>query len=506
MACATAVESFMSRIVCRVLAASITLACLAAHAQPPYQVTAERLWRYPHALSQVPGQKSEIVAHDQRTDTLWVAGAAGVDVLDRSTGQWKAHVSAAPFGMVNSVAIHDGLAALAIEAFPDRTLPGYVLFVDTQTGKQLGSPVTVGSLPDMLTFTPNGRTVLVANEGTPNPRIPGQPCPVDPPGSVSLIDVKTRELVTLPFSSSIPGFDQLRQFPAVGNGTTRPDMCSYDAEPEYIAVDASGDKAYVGMQEANGIAVLDLKGQRFERIYGLGLKDFNLPGNGIDANDRDGTVELRPVPVKGLYQPDAISSYMHKGRTYLVMANEGDSRDNGSSDGEDERRGSAGSASVELVPEDSLLGRLVMSNVESARDNLVSFGGRSFSIRDADGAIVFDSGNRLDAEAIRRGLYDHGRSDNKGVEPEGVALLAIEGRTLAFIGLERALKSAVAIYDITDPRDVHFMDMIVSDGDISPEGLSAFRVGSRYFLAVANEVTDSTSLFEIRLLQANAPR
>jgi hypothetical protein len=53
---------------------------------------------------------------------------------------------------------------------------------------------------------------------------------------------------------------------------------------------------------------------------------------------------------------------------------------------------------------------------------------------------------------------------------------------------------------------VHFVDMIVSEGDVSPEGLSAFRVGSRYFLAVANEVSDSTSLFEIRLLQASAPR
>jgi hypothetical protein len=146
------------------------------------------------------------------------------------------------------------------------------------------------------------------------------------------------------------------------------------------------------------------------------------------------------------------------------------------------------------------------------------FGARSFSIRDARGQIVYDSGGLLDREAIRRGLvpgadpssiantlYDDGRSDNKGMEPEGVALLRVKGRMLAFIGLERgkAGKSAVAVFDVTNPRDVHFLDMIVSEGDTSPEGLTAFKAHGRYFLAVANEVSDSTSLFELRLARSH---
>lgn len=472
-------------------------------------VETRRLWSYAHAQSNVPGQKAEIVAYDDRTDSLWVAGVAGVDVLDRATGRRTGFVSAAPYGAVNGVAIHNGLAALAIEAAPDRSKRGVVVFFDTRSGRQVGSPVPVGALPDMVTFTPNGRMVLVANEGTPNRRVDGQPCPVDPRGSVSVIELTTsdsaslnslpRKVVTLPLSKTIPGYAALRQFPRKGNGTTRPDMCPYDPEPEYIAVDSAGGKAFVGLQEANGVAVLDLKTQRFERIFGLGLKDFSLPGNSIDPNDRDGVIALQSVPVKGLYQPDAITAYDFRGRTYLVMANEGDSRDNGDGDSEDERRGAAGDPSVEYVPDTSPLARLTMSNVESRRGDLVTFGGRSFSIRDADGRIVFDSGNQLDAEAIRRGIYDDSRSDNKGVEPEGLALLRINGRVLAFIGLERTTKSAVAIYDITDPNAARFMDMIVSDGDVSPEGLTAFRVGGRHFLAVANEVTDTTSLFEIRL-------
>lgn len=496
---------------------SIALASLyigGASAEPSLSVETRRVWSYPHAQSNVPGQKAEIVAYDERGDTLWVAGVTGIDVLERATGKWIRNISVAPHGAVNSVAIHEGLAALAVEA-SDRSQPGVVLFINTRTGQRVGDPVTVGALPDMVTFAPNGRMALVANEGTPNPRTSGQPCPLDPPGSVSLIDVTTRAVTTLPISPTLPGYGELRKFPATGNGTTRPDMCPYDPEPEYIAVDPRGDKAYVGLQEANGVAVLDLRTRRFERVIGLGLKDFNLPGNGIDANDQDSVVKLEQVPVKGLYQPDSIAAYEYQGRTYLVMANEGDARDNGSNDGEDERRGSAGNSSVEYVPDGSLLGRLTMSNVESSRGNLVSFGGRSFSIRDAAGRagfnsanpleaagrIVFDSGNKLDAEAISRGVYDHGRSDNKGVEPEGVALMHIDGRVLAFIGLERTTKSAIAIYDVTNPFAAQFLDMIVSDGDLSPEGLTALRARGINYLAVANEVSDTTSLFEIRLRQ-----
>lgn len=484
----------------RVLIAAILVsASLLAHAAG---IEVRRLWQYAHAQSGVTGQKSEIVAYDRRTDSLWVAGVVGVDVLDRASGQLLAHIDVTNFGAVNSVAIHDGLAALAIENGQDRTLPGVVVFYDTRTRRQHGAPVTVGALPDMLTFTPDGRQVLVANEGTPNPRPTAANLrPDDPAGSVSVIDVRRRVSITLPIEPGIPGYDTLRLFPASGSVPTQPASYSaYGPEPEYIAIDKEGKYAYVGLQEANGIAVLNLRSLSFERIFSLGTKDFGLPGNEIDPNDRDGRIELRSVPVQGLYQPDGMTAYEHQGHTYLVMANEGDARDNGSADGEDERRGGAGDATIEYVPDNSDLARLTFSNVESRRSGpLVTFGARSFSIRDTLGNIVFDSGSQLDREAIRLGIYDDGRSDNKGVEPEGVALLRIKGRVLAFIGLERTTKSAIAIYDITDPRNVSYLDMIVSDGDLSPEGLRAFKTRGGYYLAVANEVSDTTTLFEIVL-------
>ena len=93
----------------------------------------------------------------------------GVDVLDGETGALIEHIDVTGYGLVNSVAIHNGLAAFAIEAGPpDRRRPGVVVFYDTRTRLPIGDPVTVGSLPDMLTFTHDGSKLLVANEGTPN--------------------------------------------------------------------------------------------------------------------------------------------------------------------------------------------------------------------------------------------------------------------------------------------------------------------------------------------------
>lgn len=491
------------------LAAVAALAFAAALPAQAADFALQRVWQYAHAATGVPGQKAEIVAHDARSDTLWVAGVVGVDVLDRASGQLVAHLDVSHLGAVNSVAIARGVAALAVENGQDRTLPGSVVLFDTRTRAQLGHPIPVGPLPDMLTFAPDGRTLLVANEGTPNPRpTPAGLSAEDPVGSVSIVDIVERSVTTLPITADIPGHDQLRLFPATGTRATQPASYSaYDPEPEYITVDASGRRAWVTLQEANGLALLDIQARRFVKIVGLGEKDFSLPGNGIDPNDRDPAdpatnngVFLRPVPVFGLYQPDSIASYRVRGRSYLVMANEGDARDNGSADGEDERRGSAGSSdAARLVPSTgpAELFRLTYDNVTSTPQHLVAFGARSISIRDADGRLVWDSGSLLDAEAIRLGVYDDGRSDNKGVEPEGVALLEVDGRTLAFVGLERTKKAAIAAFDVSEPTAPVYLGMVLGEGDVSPEGLHAFHARGRHYLAVAHESSDTTTLYEI---------
>lgn len=460
------------------LAASMIPAHAAVDAGPLSALS--KVWTYQHI-----GQAAEIVAFDSITSSLWVAGVTGVDVVDFASGSLIQHIDTSIYGAINSVAIHNGVAAFALESSADRSSPGTVKLFDTVT-RSLASGVnsfTVGALPDMLTFTPDGSRLLVANEGTPNfnEDVDTTYAAFDPVGSVSIIDMNARSVIA---TAGLEGV------PTSGSNIRDKVRLGVDYEPEYIAVNAAGTKAYVTLQEANAIGVLDLTSNSFSQVIGLGVKDFNNTINAIDATDRpSGTINLKPVPVSGLYQPDAIAAYEANGSTFLVMANEGDTRE----DEADKARISASG----LTGTPSELARLNISTYDSTADNLVTFGGRSFSIRDEAGNIVFDSGNQLDAEAIARGIYDDGRSDDKGVEPEGVELLTMGGRTFAFIGLERTTKSAVAVYDITDPASASFIDMIVTNGDVAPEGLKGFTANGMHYLAIANEGTNTTSLYAL---------
>lgn len=463
------------------IAAALLPTSLLAHERG---LTFERVWTYDHSVN--PGQASEIPAYDARTHTLWAAGVVGVDVLDAKTGALIEHIDTSAQGLVNSVAIHNGLAALALES-ANRTEPGVVLFYDTRTRQPSGRSVRVevGALPDMLTFTPDGRKLLVANEATPSaygarigsdvPRVYGtQPEEIDPAGSVSIIDVNKRTVLATAGFAGVP----------LEGENLRLDT-GMDFEPEYIAVSQDGRTAYVTLQEANAVGVLDIRSGSFRKVVGLGAKDFSAEGNQIDPLD-DGTVSFISPDVKGLYMPDSIASYNARGRTYLVMANEGDFR-------EDDGDRSAASSLSASAP----LNRLRVSNTDSSSGDLYAAGGRSFSIRDAEGNLVYDSGDILDKAAHALEIYDDGRSRDKGVEPEGVALLEMRGRTYAFIGLERTTKSAVAVFDITDPRSVEYVDMLVGEDDLSPEGLHTFSHRGRHYLAVANEVSNTTSLYHL---------
>lgn len=232
---------------------------------------------------------------------------------------------------------------------------------------------------------------------------------------------------------------------------------------------------------------MDLVRNRFTKVIGLGAKDFNAPGNEIDPKDNDGGVTFRSVAAKGLYMPDSVATYDWFGFPFLVLANEGDFR-------EDDADRSAASTFGGVDP----LDRLRVSNKDSSPGNLFAAGARSFSIRGPNGGLVFDSGSTLDREAHARGVYADSRSRDKGVEPEGIALLEVGFRTYAFVGLERTTQSAVAVFDITSPFDVKFVDMIVTPTDSGPEGLAAYRYNGSYYLAIANEnVPSNTTLYRL---------
>jgi hypothetical protein len=257
----------------------------------------------------------------------------------------------------------------------------------------------------------------------------------------------------------------------------------------------------------------------------LGLISFDGQGNGLDASDEDGAINISPWPVRGLYMPDGIAAYEVDGVSYYITANEGDDR------GEDERvadlsldAGAFPDASV--LQQEENLGRLGVSSIDGDLDGdgdydaLFSFGARSFSIWDEYGNLVFDSGDQLEritAEALPDNFnasnddnaFDD-RSDNKGPEPEGVTVGEVGGSTYAFIGLERI--GGVAVYDVGDPRAPEFVDYVNprdfsgdpeagTADDLGPEGLTFIDAeaspSGAPLLVVTNEVSGSTSIFEV---------
>ena len=253
----------------------------------------------------------------------------------------------------------------------------------------------------------------------------------------------------------------------------------------------------------------------------LGIIEFDK-SNALDPSDEDG-IDIRNEPVFGLYQPDVIAAYEADGATYYVTANEGDARD------EDERV-----EDLELDPDsfpnaDELqaeeeLGRLEVSTIDGDiygdgdYDRIVSYGARSFSIRDANGNLVFDSGDdfaQITAEAVPDLFNSNGtidsfdsRSDAKGAEPEGVVVGEIDGKTYAFVGLERT--GGIMVYDISKPAESEFVQYInpieeeTGDAlDLAPEGLQFISAedspNGTPLLTVSNEVSGTVSVYQIDL-------
>lgn len=420
---------------------------------------------------------SEISAYDPATKRLFTVNneaTAIVDVLDLSAFPsvkklQPINVSALG-GVANSVAVSDGKLAIALEA-TNKQANGSVIVINTSSLAQIRQ-IQVGALPDMVTFSPDGRYIVTANEGEPSADYA-----VDPEGSVSIIDVQDNYSVkTLTFGGFAGSYAQLA---ANGFRIYGPNASfAQDIEPEYVAVSADSKKAFVTLQENNGIAEIDLVNGVILKINPLGTKDFSLAANAVDASDKDNKIALAQWPVKSFFLPDAISYFSVNGAGYLITANEGDAREYASFD-EQARVSSLKldatafpTAATLKLPEN--LGRLRVTSTlgdtdkDGDYDVLYGFGGRGFSIYNAgNGQLVHESGKGLEQQAIDANIYDDDRSDDKGVEPEGVTVCLLNGKPTAFLALERV--DAIAVYDLTSPSSPKFLQMIKT-GD-APEGI-----------------------------------
>ncbi len=278
----------------------------------------------------VTGTGAEIVAYDAKTKRAFAINSTDNDlvVLELANPAAPVLLEKIPLGDfgagLNSVDTHDGLVAVAVEASP-RTSPGRVVFIDAASLEFLGD-VEVGALPDMLTFDGDGRHVLVANEGEPNSY--NQPDSVNPEGSVSIIDLEQGVANASVRTADFKAFSKTALL-AKGVRVFGPNAtAAQDLEPEYITV--KGRTAWVTLQEANAVAVVDVPTATVQDILPLGLKDHGALGNGLDPSDRDGpgnsaAIKVANWPVAGMYQPDAIASFNVADQRYLITANEGDS-------------------------------------------------------------------------------------------------------------------------------------------------------------------------------------
>lgn len=486
-----------------------------------------------HLVDSTSGASAEIVAHDPASQRLFVMNSTRdrLEILDfrnpRALSKSASIDLSAHGAGGTSVAVKDGLAAVSIDA-PDEQ-PGKVVFLDTN-GAVLKS-VTVGSLPDMVTFTPDGRYLLVANEGQPR-----SDYSFDPEGSVSIIDLRGGIDSVTQARVHTAGFTdfnaQKAALQAAGVRIFGPGASvAQDLEPEYIAVSEDSKTAWATLQENNAIARVDLETKTITDVFPMGFKDHSLPRNALDASDRADSIMMMTWPIKGVYMPDAIAAMTVGDTTFLFTANEGDAREYAALE-EEVRIGSSGYPldtavfpNHRILKQEQNLGRLSATTAGGDTDEdgyfeeIHVFGARSFSVWDGTtGAQVWDSGDEMErivaADATYGALFNAGndnndrknRSDNKGPEPEGIAIGRIGDKAYAFIALERI--GGVMAYDVTDPRAPRFVawannrTLEAPGGDLGSEGIifipRAQSPNDTTLIVLANEVSATVSVYSVR--------
>lgn len=423
---------------------------------------------------------AEITAFDPITNRLFVVNNTAnnnrIDVIDFKDPKNMTRIGsisiAAYGGLVNSLSVHEGKLAAAIEAV-NKTENGKVAVFKTSDYSEI-KVITVGALPDMITFSPDGKYILTANEGEPSADYK-----TDPIGTISIISVNENYAVnTIDFSAFAGQQEALAKkgFRIFGPGKD----FGKDIEPEYITVSEDSKTAWVTLQENNAIAKINIAAKTITDIFPLGFKDYNTDANAIDPADKDKVPTLAKWPLKGMYLPDAIALLESGGTPYLFTANEGDVREYPAGAFVEAKRikdvklDQTAFPTASLLQKEEQMGRLNITttmgdtNGDGVFKELYSFGARSFSVWNGNsGAQVFDSKNELEVKAIAAGFYDDNRSDDKGVEPEGITVGTVGTKKLAFVGMERA--TSVATYDVSNPSAPVFLQILKTG--VEPEGV-----------------------------------
>ena len=350
----------------------------------------------------------------------------------------------------------------------------------------------------MIKFTPDGKNLLVACDGSPSTDFSE-----DPEGGIAVLSVvkagdaelwKGAEL-------TVVRFDKLDTNSLKKAGVRAPGVQGFvkSLEPEYITVSGDSRWAWVSLQENNAIAKLDVKAKKITKVFPLGYLDFS-GGATIDAVS-NGLIEMKKYPLRGLRQPDGIASFAIGDKYYVLTANEG-------APVNDYKAWTDVTTPMMLlqngVIDPSVFTSQVLEDVKNIsvsnleRCNVVpdktengmcpymySFGTRSISIFDGEtGHLMWDSGDAFE-QMMAQMAPDYfnwnskkgkvkmdARSEDKGCEPENVTTGVVGDKRYAFVGLERS--SVVAVFDIAGVENGNtpkIVDYYLNPKDRGPEGI-----------------------------------
>lgn len=485
---------------------------------------------------------AEIVAYDAATEQVFVVNANSgmVDVLDISEPSLPVLVSsldlgtdiaaalssvasADALGAANSVAVKNGVVAVAVEA-SNKQANGYIAFY--QADGTFLSAVEAGALPDMVTFSPDGNKVLAANEGEPNGDYS-----IDPEGSVTVVDISagvasvtSTNVTHITFTDFNVGGSRENELGNDVRISSKSASVAQDLEPEYIAVSADSQTAWVALQENNALVEIDLADNSISAILGLGYKNHAVLGNELDASNKDDSINITNWPVRGLFMPDSIDAYQFGGVNYLITANEGDGREYLTDAADESACNAAGGfdfddgdcfhyldeirlkdiedtgATVNLddlarfapdfdtLAEDENLGRIkIVANMGVSGcdtdtfattgqpstgceyEALYTYGARSFSIWNAEtGDLVFDSGSDFERiTAQRLGDEFNATNDENGGDdrsddkgPEPEAIEIAQIGGKTYAFIGLERVGGIMAYDITHPESARFVQYI----------------------------------------------
>jgi hypothetical protein len=422
------------------------------------------------------------------------------DISDVANPKKVGAVALSPYGNdVTSVAAGKDVVVAVVnvsDKFSATGVPtttnGKIVVFDTD-GKVLSSPDVLGVLPDSVTFAPNGTTALVAIEAQP---VCAKDDPAtaakeetdytkasDPVGGVTVVDLTNPASPVLRFA----GFNQFSVADMRAKGIAVSSVVNNvakDFEPEFVtAVD--NNYAYVTIQEANAIGRLNIKSATFESV--TRAFESNLSIVSRDTSDRDAGAGPRTYKnVVGASQPDAIAGFTIGSGQYFVTANEGDAREYTCLN--DDLRASALKVDARRFPDwkalsgSAALGRAKVNPTIGDKDgdgdiDTIHLRGSNSMTMYRNGLVIWDSANLLDqiqtqafgvaningshslsSDKSTMNYVGQDRSDDKGSEPEGVAVGMVGDRRIAILGLERM--TALAIFDITVPGNPIFQEWL----------------------------------------------